>query len=184
MQLNGFNIESGDYGIWIDENYKPLHVRTAPRIHGSRPMQKCRPLHVLSSPNKPSPSARHLLPLRLMTEWPDNSTSGRRPLGAGVHLVHPHFRRAITRSLSVAWISANYENAELREGHLGAGDYFSFKGDGMSLEETPASSGSHPAQSIDSAITPRSAAILPVTPAGPMARRLPPPSGQRGNRRR
>jgi len=140
MQLDGFNVEVGAYGIWIDENYKPLHGQAG--AHDStahEPLQSVPEFYATYHP-KGQVYAFGLgvyAPFGLSTEWPDDASFRTAGLYGSLEYIAftPTFAVQVTRSLSVGLgISANYINAQLREGLTSMpGDSFSFKGDGLSV---------------------------------------------------
>ncbi|HEX4084888.1 MAG TPA: outer membrane protein transport protein [Chthoniobacteraceae bacterium] len=140
MQMDGFNVEVGGYGIWIDEQYKPLHG--ADGGHDStahEPLQGVPQFFASYHPaNEPfSFGFGAYCPFGLKTEWPDDFNGRSSGLDASLDFVSftPTMAVQITRSLSFGLgVSANYENAELREGLSSSpGDYFQIKGDGFSV---------------------------------------------------
>ena len=139
MQLDGFNIETGMYGIWIDENYKPLYGSAAHDSTAHEPFQPVPNLFMSYHP-KDQPYSFGFgvdAPFGLKTEWPDDSSFRAAGLYGSLEFISfvPTFAVQLTRTLSVGvGISANYENAQLRQGLTSEpGDSFSFKGDGVSL---------------------------------------------------
>ena len=140
MQLDGFNIEGGLYGISIDEGYKPLHGQDG--AHDStahEPFQSVPQLFMSYHPKSEPYSFGFGIysPFGLKTEWPDDASFRQAGLYGSLEFIafNPVFALQITRSLSVGvGFSVNYENAQLREGlSPEPGDSFSFKGDGISM---------------------------------------------------
>jgi len=139
-QLDGFNLEVGGYGIWIDEQYKPLHGQTDGHDSTAHePFQGVPQFFATYHPtNQPySFGFGVFCPYGLKTEWPDNFNARAGGLDASLDFVsfQPTMAVQVTRSLSIGLgVSANYENAQLREGLTSSpGDYFQVKGDGFSV---------------------------------------------------
>ena len=140
MQMDGFNVEVGGYGIWIDEGYKPLHGQVDGHDSTAHePFQGVPQFFASYHPaNEPfSFGFGAYCPFGLKTEWPDNFNARSSGLDASLDFVSftPTMAVQITRSLSLGLgVSANYENAELRQGLTSEpGDYFQIKGDGFSV---------------------------------------------------
>jgi long-chain fatty acid transport protein len=140
MQMDGFSMEIGGYGIWIDEQYKPLHGQEG--AHDStahEPFQGVPQLFMSYHPtDKPFAFGFGIYePFGLKTEWPDDASFRSAGLDGSLDFIafNPTFSVQITRSLSFGLgISGNYENANLRQGLTSEpNDYFSFKGDGFSV---------------------------------------------------
>jgi long-chain fatty acid transport protein len=140
MQLDGFNVEAGFYGISIDEQYKPLHGQEGGHDStGHDPFQAAPQLFLSYHPKDQvySFGIGVYSPFGLKTEWPDDASF--RQAGVYGSLVmlafNPTFAVQITRSLSLGLgISANYMDADLREGLTAMpGDSFSFKGNGLAV---------------------------------------------------
>ena len=140
MQLDGWNAELGAYGISIDENYKPLHGTDAHDSTAHEPFQTVPSLFLSYHPAKEPYSFGFGVysPFGLSTEWPDNSSFRTAGLYGSLEFISftPTMAVQLTRTLSIGvGVSANYENAQLRQGLLTGqpGDSFTFKGDGMSV---------------------------------------------------
>jgi long-chain fatty acid transport protein len=139
MQLDGFDAEYGLYGISIDENYKPLHGTDAHDSTAHEGIQAVPNLFLSYHPTKEPFSFGFGIyaPFGLKTEWPDDASFRTSGLYGSLEFISftPTFALQLTRSLSIGvGVSANYEDAELREGLTSSpGDSFSFKGDGVSV---------------------------------------------------
>ena len=141
MQLgDGLTTRSGMYGIFIDEEYKPLHGEDG--AHDSTAHEPFQPVPQFYMSYHPKDQAFSFglgvySPFGLKTEWPDDASFRQAGLYGSLEYiaVNPVFAVQITRSLSVGiGISANYIDAQLREGlSPEPGDSFSFKGDGLSV---------------------------------------------------
>jgi long-chain fatty acid transport protein len=140
MQLNGFDAEAGAYGIWIDEQYKPLHGEEGAHDSTAHEPLETLPQVFMSYHPKDQAFAIGLgiySPFGLKIEWPDDASFRQAGLYASLEYIafNPVLAVQITRSLSMGiGISANYIDAQLREGLSPMpGDSFSFKGDGLSV---------------------------------------------------
>jgi long-chain fatty acid transport protein len=141
MQLgDGLSIRTGVYGLWIDEQYDPLHGQTG--AHGSTAHEPFQPVPETYLSYHPKNQVFSFglgiySPFGLKTEWPDDASFRQAGLYGSLEYIafNPVFAVQITRSLSLGLgISANYINAQLREGLSPMpGDSFSFKGDGLSV---------------------------------------------------
>jgi long-chain fatty acid transport protein len=139
MQLDGWNAEIGAYGISIDENYKPLHGSDGHESTAHEGFQTVPNLFLSYHPNgKPFSFGLGIYsPFGLKTEWPDDASFRASGVYGSLEFISftPTMAIQVTRTLSIGLgISGNYENAELRQGLTSMpGDYFSFKGDGLSV---------------------------------------------------
>jgi len=140
MQMDGFNAELGDYGIWIDEQYKPLHGQEgAHESTAHEPLQNVPSLFLSYRPTgKPYSFGFGIYsPFGLMTEWPDDASFRSAGLYGSLEFISftPTMAVQITRTFSAGiGVSLNYEDAQLRQGLTSMpGDSFSFKGDGVSV---------------------------------------------------
>jgi len=140
MQLDGFNVEGGFYGIWPDESYKPLHGQAgASPTDAHEPFQIAPQFFMTYHPTDKQFSfgLGVYMPFGSRTEWPEDSSF--RQAGFAGNLIdisiNPTFAVQITRSLSLGLgISANYVQAELESGLTSMpGDYFDIKGSGWAL---------------------------------------------------
>ena len=139
-QTDGFSIRTGVYGVSIDEDYKPLHDNTG--AHDSTAHEPVQPVPTIYMDYHPkgAPYAFGLgvyAPFGLKTEWPDDASFRQAGLYGSLQniSINPVLAIQVTRSLSVAvGISANYANAQLREGLTAMpGDSFSFKGESWAI---------------------------------------------------
>jgi long-chain fatty acid transport protein len=141
MQLgDGLTTRSGLYGLFIDEQYDPLHGQQG--AHSSTAHEPFQPVPDFYLSYHPSHQVFSFgfgiySPFGLKTEWPDDSSFRQAGLYGSMEYIafNPVFAVQVTRSLSVGiGISANYIDAQLREGLSPMeGDSFSFKGDGLSV---------------------------------------------------
>jgi long-subunit fatty acid transport protein len=140
MQLDDFDAEVGFYGISIDQSYKPLHGQEDAHPSDAHEPAQSAPQFFLTYHPKQQPFAFGLgvyMPFGSKVEWPDDASFRQAGLdGSLIFLaINPTMAVQITRTLSVGiGISANYENADLRQGLTAEqGDYFDVKGSGWSI---------------------------------------------------
>jgi len=141
MQLgDGLSTESGLYGIFIDEQYDPLHGQEG--AHSSTAHEPVQPVPQLFMSYHPKDQVFSFgigiySPFGLKTEWPDDASFRQAGLYGSEEFIafNPVFAVQVTRSLSIGLgISANYIDAQLRQGLSPMpGDSFSFKGDGLAV---------------------------------------------------
>ena len=141
MQLgDGFTTRTGLYGIQVQDQYQPLPGDSKGKDSWNHQTWSPVPQFYLSYHPKDQVFSFGLgvySPFGLKMEWPDDASFR----AAGVYgseefiAVNPVFAVQVTRTLSVGLgISANYIDAELREGLTSMpGDYFSFKGNGLDV---------------------------------------------------
>ena len=141
MQLgDGISVESGMYGIAIDEQYKPLPGDSTG--HDSTAHDPFQPIPQFYLSYHPTNQAFSFglgvySPFGSKQEWPDDASFRQSGLYGSLEFIsfNPVFAVQVTRSLSIGLgISANYIDAQLRQGLTSMqGDSFSFKGNGLAV---------------------------------------------------
>jgi long-chain fatty acid transport protein len=139
MQLDdGFSVRTGVYGLFIDEQYDPLHGQNG--AHSSIAHEPFQPVPNLYLTYRPAHEPFSFgfgieSPFGLKTEWPDDASFRQAGLYGSLEDIafNPVFAVQITRSFSVGiGMSVNYVDAQLRDGLSPMeGDSFSFKGGGL-----------------------------------------------------
>ena len=140
MQLgDGFDVLSSVYDIKTEVQYRPLHDYDG---KDSWNHQTWQPIPQLFMTYRPANQVFAFgfgiyAPFGSEMEWPDDASFRSAGVYGSEHFIafNPVMAVQITRTLSVGLgISANYIDANLREGLTSSpGDYFSFKGDGLTV---------------------------------------------------
>ncbi len=138
-QLEGLNSLSSMYGIYINDQYDPLHGEDGAHKSTAHSAFQPVPQFFLTYHLTNSPFAVGLgiySPFGLKTEWPDDASFRQQGVYGSLEYIaiNPVVAVQLTRSLSfAAGFSVNYVDAELRDGLTATeGDSLAFNGRGIS----------------------------------------------------